>query len=207
MDTWTMIAAERASLVDALADLPEESWDTPSMCANWTVRDVAGHITAAAYETPVSFIAGMAGAGFNFDRFVDKRSHKQTDDKSTKEVVDSLRARIKTKNHPPGPSVTMLGEVVIHGEDIFRALGVPGPAHPAEHVVAVAEFYKGSNLIVGAKKRISGVTLQATDADWSHGRGPTVSGPVLSLVLAMTGRPDALDELAGDGVAVLRGRC
>jgi hypothetical protein len=70
----------------------------------------------------------------------------------------------------------------------------------------VADFYKGSNLIIGAKRRIDGVTLRATDADWSHGSGPEVSGPLLSLLMAMTGRKEALDDLSGDGVATLRGR-
>jgi hypothetical protein len=73
-------------------------------------------------------------------------------------------------------------------------------------VVAVADFYKGSNLLIGAKKRIEGVTLKATDTDWSHGSGPEASGPMLSLVMAMTGRRAALDDLAGPGVDTLRRR-
>ncbi len=36
--------------------------------------------------------------------------------------------------------------------------------------------------------------------------GPEVAGPVLSLVLAMTERKAALDDLSGDGVATLRSR-
>ncbi|HEU5386674.1 MAG TPA: hypothetical protein VFV73_12285 [Streptosporangiaceae bacterium] len=47
---------------------------------------------------------------------------------------------------------------------------------------------------------------RTTDADWSHGTGPEVKGPVLSLVMAMTGRTVADDDLAGDGVATLRSR-
>jgi len=70
----------------------------------------------------------------------------------------------------------------------------------------VADFYAGSNLIIGAKRRIDGLTLRATDATWSHGSGPEVSGPALSLVMAMTGRKAALDDLSGDGVATLRTR-
>jgi hypothetical protein len=49
-------------------------------------------------------------------------------------------------------------------------------------------------------------TLRATDADWSVGSGPVVSGPALSLVLALTGRPTALADLSGDGLAALRSR-
>jgi len=205
MGTWEMIAAERASLVDALADLPEESWDKPSLCEKWTVRDVVGHISAAAHQTPGNFFVELIKSGFSFDRFVDKGTHQMTAGKSTKEIVEDLRSRIGTRNHPPGPATAMLGEVVIHGEDIFQALGAP-LQHPAEHVVAVADFYKNSNLIVGAKRRIGGLTLRATDVAWSTGTGPVVSGPVLALVLVMTGRPGALGELSGDGLSTLRQR-
>jgi hypothetical protein len=70
----------------------------------------------------------------------------------------------------------------------------------------VADFYKGSNLLIGSKRRIEGLTLRATDAGWTTGTGPEVSGPVLSLVMAMTGRKVADDDLAGEGVATLRSR-
>jgi hypothetical protein len=49
--------------------------------------------------------------------------------------------------------------------------------------------------------------LPATDADWDHGTGPEVTGPILSLVLAMTARGAAtLPDLTGNGVATLAGR-
>jgi hypothetical protein len=70
----------------------------------------------------------------------------------------------------------------------------------------VADFFKGSNLLIGSKNRIAGLTLRATDADWRTGAGPEVSGPLLSLVLAMTGRAAALADLSGDGLATLRSR-
>ena len=41
---------------------------------------------------------------------------------------------------------------------------------------------------------------------WRHGDGPLVTGPILALVMAMTGRKVALDDVSGDGVTVLRGR-
>lgn len=45
---------------------------------------------------------------------------------------------------------------------------------------------------------------QATGANWSTGTGPEISGPVLSLIMAMTGREAVLGDLPGDGVAQLR---
>jgi hypothetical protein len=73
-------------------------------------------------------------------------------------------------------------------------------------VVAVADFYRKSNVLIGSKRRIAGVTLRATDTEWQHGDGPLVTGPMLALLMAMTGRKVALEDLSGDGVTVLSGR-
>jgi len=48
--------------------------------------------------------------------------------------------------------------------------------------------------------------LEATDTSWTHGDRPTVRGPILDLVLAMTGRRQVIGGLAGDGVRTLRSR-
>jgi hypothetical protein len=45
--------------------------------------------------------------------------------------------------------------------------------------------------------------LVANDTGWSYGAGPLVSGPALSLLLAMTGRAAGMSELTGDGAATL----
>ena len=107
--------------------------------------------------------------------------------------------------HPPGPADTWLGEVIVHSEDIRRALGIKHD-YPTGAVVRVADFFKGSNLLIGSKRRIAGLTLSATDTEWSHGTGPEVAAPILSLVMAMTGRKAADDDLTGEGVVTLRSR-
>jgi uncharacterized protein (TIGR03083 family) len=161
-------------------------------------------MTATAEVTPGKFFGKFVGAGFNFD----KMAAKDVAARVTGPPADTL-ARFKTQlnatTHPPGPIDAMVGEAVIHSADIRRPLGI-ARSYPTDVLVAVADFYKGSNLIVGAKKRIAGVTLEATDTEWSTGSGPKVSGPLLSLILAMTGRPAAVDDLSGEGVATLKQR-
>jgi uncharacterized protein (TIGR03083 family) len=205
MDTWTMIGAERTSLVDALAALPDADWDKPSLCTGWTVRDVVGHLIATAEMTPPKFFAKLAGSGFNFQKMTRKEIEQITAGASSADLLARFRTRVPARTAPPGPAVSWLGETIVHGEDVFRALG-GYREHPVEHLVAVADFYKTSNLLIGAKNRVSGVTLRATDTDWSHGSGPQASGPMVALVLAMTGRKAALDDLSGEGVALLRER-
>jgi Mycothiol maleylpyruvate isomerase N-terminal domain len=130
---WPLIHAEREALAEDLSSLVGAQWQTPSLCAGWSVRDVFGHMTATARMTPARFLTGLAGAGFRFN---------------------AMSAR-----------------------DVSRETA-----------------------------RIAGVELRASDAQWSTGTGPEVSGPALSLVLAMTGRAAALDDLSGDGLETLRSR-
>ena len=146
----------------------------------------------------------MLKSGFAFAKMADAEIAEETKAGPAR-TLQSFEEVQTSKKHPPGPTDTWLGETIVHSEDIRRALGIQHK-YPTDAVVTVAEFYKGSNLLIGSKSRIAGLTMRATDADWSHGTGPEVSGPILSLVMAMTGRKQADDDLAGDGVATLRSR-
>jgi hypothetical protein len=99
----------------------------------------------------------------------------------------------------------MLGENIVHGEDIRRPLGIERD-YPVWTLTTVAAYYQGSDLPVLAKKRARGLQLTATDGPFTAGAGPRVSGTTLALVMAMAGRAIYIDELAGDGVSILRER-
>jgi hypothetical protein len=119
--------------------------------------------------------------------------------------MDEFEGRITTTNSPPGPADTWLGEIIVHSEDLRRPLGITRD-YPSESVLRVIDSYKGSNLLIGGKRRIAGLNLRATDADWSTGEGPEVTGPAISLLLATAGRARGLDDLAGPGLAELQSR-
>jgi len=204
IDIWPVVRDERSALAADLAPLSEQQWSTPSLCNDWTVRDVLAHMTATAKVTPASFFPKLIGSRFSFGRMQAKDIATERG-ASGAETLSHFEGVITSQKRPPGPRDTVLGETIIHSEDIRRALGLRHD-YPTDAVVEVADFYKGSNLIIGAKRRIGGLTLRASDTDWSHGTGPEVTGPILAIVMAMTGRKAALDQLSGDGVATLRER-
>ena len=204
-DVWATIAAERGALANDLGDLTPAQWDTPSICAGWTVRDIVAHLSATASLNPATFFAGMAKARFSFDKFANGRiaKHRGADPVAT---LAEFRRLQNSTSAPPGPRTSWLGEVVIHGADVRRPLGIPH-TYTLGAVRRVIDFYKGSNMLTGSKNRIAGLALYATDQDWQHGQGDVIEGPLLSLLLAMTGRAPACDDLTGPGVPTLRGRC
>jgi uncharacterized protein (TIGR03083 family) len=203
-DLWPTIHAERKALAGDLRALGEQQWAARSLCSRWTVWDVVAHMTATAKITPPAFFAKMATSGFSLTRLQAKDIAVQRG-ASPADALARFEAVLGSRSHPPGPADTMLGETIAHAEDIRRPLGIRHD-YPAGAVVQVADFYKNSNLILGTKRRIEGLALRATDADWAHGAGPTVSGPMIALLLAMTGRKAATGELSGDGVATLQAR-
>ncbi|HWE69084.1 MAG TPA: hypothetical protein VG205_01910, partial [Acidimicrobiales bacterium] len=137
------------------------------------------------------------------DVFTD-RAAKRLGQIGPDDLAQRLQSRTTTTNHPPAPVMAMLGEIIVHGEDIRRPLGLRHRA-PEAALVAVADNYSRSNLLTGAKRRIAGLRLRASDGDWVHGEGPEVSGPMISLILAMTGR-SGVDDLTGEGLPLLVGR-
>ena len=51
---------------------------------------------------------------------------------------------------------------------------------------------------------LEGYRLTATDIDWTRGQGPEVAGPIGALLLLLTGRDAALEQLTGKGADSLR---
>jgi uncharacterized protein (TIGR03083 family) len=203
-DMWVTIAAERGALADDLEGLSEREWNARSGCDGWTVEDVLAHMTSTASLTPPSFLLGFAGSGFSFPRFAEKGIARQRG-RTSEETLAKFREVQHSTKSPPGPKTSWLGETIVHGDDIRRPLGIRH-TYPLDAVRQVLDFYKTSNTLIGTKSRIAGLTLRATDTDWTHGSGPTVEGPLLDLLVASTGRSAALSQLSGDGVETLRER-
>jgi uncharacterized protein (TIGR03083 family) len=202
--TWTMIHSERKAVTAMLEGLTAEQWEAKSLCAGWTVKFLAGHILAGAEQTQGRFLRGMVAAGFSFNAMVE-RDARSRETLGPAQLIERLSQRTATTNHPPAPVMAMLGEVVVHGEDIRRPLGLAGTVS-GEAANACLQMYTKASFPVGGRKRIGGLRLVATDTGWCHGAGPEVSGDAMSLLLAMTGRAAGIDGLTGDGVAAFSKR-
>jgi uncharacterized protein (TIGR03083 family) len=201
---WDAIHRERAALASDLANVSDEQWQTRSLCGDWTVQQTLGHMTAAASTNPPKWLARFAGTGFRFETLIGKDIATQTAS-GPAQTLSRFRAIETSNGHPPGPVDSWLGETFVHAEDIRRPLGITHD-YSVDAAIRLADFYTRSNLLIGSKKRVAGLTLRATDAEWSSGRGPEVAGRAMAIVMTMTGRTVALDELDGEGVETLRAR-
>ena len=203
-DMWAAVHAERRALADDLAGLTADEWATPSLCTGWTVHDVLAHLTATAATTPPRFFAKLASSGFRFVRMADK-DVAAVGARGPEATLQQFRTLETSTASPPGPKLSWMGEALVHEEDIRRPLGL-AHAYPTDWVTRVLDFYAGSNILIGGKRRVAGLSLKATDADWSRGEGEPVEGPAMSLLMATAGRKAAIDDLTGPGLPTLRQR-
>ena len=200
---WPLIRAERVALIGDLENLTDAQWATQSLCAGWTVRDVLAHMTTTATMTPGRFVGRLAGAGFRFNA-MNTKGVQSEQGATPADALARFKAQLDRTTSPPGPLDAMVAEAVIHTQDIRRPLGIPHTFQP-EALSLVGHFVIRGNLLLGGKRRATGLRLTATDIDWSEGVGPEVKGPLGLIILALTGRKAGLSDLTGDGVATLAG--
>jgi uncharacterized protein (TIGR03083 family) len=170
-----VIHAERAALADDLAGLAPDRWTTPSLCTGWSVHEVLGHMTATATMTPLGFFGRMARAGFPFETMARRNIDAETAGGPAATLARFREAQNRSSS-PPAPLDSWLGETLVHAEDIRRPLGITH-AYPVDGLSRVAGFYRASNLLIGGKDRVAGLTLRATDTDWTRGVRPAGRGP------------------------------
>jgi uncharacterized protein (TIGR03083 family) len=200
---------ELAAISEFAHGLSEQQWDHPSLCEGWRVRDVISHMCVG-YTTPLATtVAKLARRGFDVPRASKEESITFGSTHTPAEILEVFdgihRLQIRkgiTRFIKPTESLV---DHVVHHQDMRRPLGVPRPM-PTERLRAALEAAPSLGGFVGAKKRAAGLRLVAPDVDWSHGSGPEVQGAGEAVLLALTGRRVALDELSGEGVETLRAR-
>ncbi|HEV2888952.1 MAG TPA: maleylpyruvate isomerase family mycothiol-dependent enzyme [Frankiaceae bacterium] len=206
-DVFDLVATERRRAADLFESLDDAQLATRTLCSAWTARDMAGHLVVPFSYSPPRLVLGLAKARGSFHRF-NARAAVEQGRRPLADLVETLRRKATSRWTPPGhPPSAPLTDVCVHTRDVARPLGLDTGA-PPETWRFVLDFLVTpvAHRAFVPKGRIEGLRLRATDLDWSHGDGAEVSGPSEALALALVGRGVALDDLSGDGVAVLRGR-
>jgi uncharacterized protein (TIGR03083 family) len=200
---WRAIDGERSRLADLMEDLSDAEWRTPSLCTGWTVRDVAAHLTMA-HMGMRAMIPALIRAGGSFDRMIRDSAIRQAR-LPVEQYPQRLRAMVGSRRTAPFiTELEPLTDVLCHAQDIARPLGRPYPM-PVDAAVASADRIWNMSFPFWARRRLRGVQLVATDASWRAGEGVRVDGPISALLLLVSGRPAALADLSGPGVAKVAG--
>jgi uncharacterized protein (TIGR03083 family) len=205
-DVFALTAAERRRASGMFESLSDEQWAAQSLCTEWTVREVAAHLIGPFCISVPRFMLGSLLSG-GFHRYSVKAT-RQLARRPAAEITGILRANAERRFVPPGTGpLAPLTDLAVHTRDAARPLGLDTTASAAAWRAAL-DFLTSARASRGfvPRGRLTGLRLRATDQDWSAGDGPEVAGPSEALALAAAGRPAALDDLAGDGLPILRAR-
>ena len=175
--SWQVIAEQRLGLARLLEGLADGEWEQPSLCAGWRVRDLAAHVAMAPQVPGLgSMLADGLRARGSFHRLNHDAAVRHAA-RPTPEIVAELRTHAESRRLPAVTNYrNILFDIQVHAQDIAIPLGRDYPMQP-EAARAGANRVWTMAWPFWARRRLRGVRLVATDADWSAGAGKELRGP------------------------------
>ncbi len=198
-----------ARFVEFARGITDAQWAQPSLCAEWTNRDVLAHLVIGYSAAVTAIAASMLRHRGSFDVANAKLARTLAAQRDPAELIDNFA---ELAHSPRGigrvfPGRLLLGDHVIHELDITYALGKESAIPPCTVAAVLDTQVRVPNPFVPAAARARGLNLGAIDTDWSRrADGPTVEGQAAHLAAALAGRPWALQHLSGHGVTRLSSR-
>lgn len=203
--TWT--SRNRLMIADVLASLDDNDWNAPTLCSGWTVRHLAAHLTQPMLLGFARFFFTAMRYRGDTDKTVDHLTRRLARNPPER-LIAVLRKHAADELSPPrvGP-MGPFAETCVHLRDLARPLSLTADV-PIEHWRTLLDYLasRAAAPALTPAGRLRGLTLTATDTDWSTGSGPEVRGPIEALAMAATGRPSALADLQGPGLHTLQSR-
>jgi len=209
-ELWAAIDTQRLRTTELLNELTPTQWHTPSLCDGWSVQDVAAHLTLQQMTLVSALLAALRHPG-SLNHTINASARERAA-RPPGQLIAEIRSMVGSRRHNVGvtPLETLI-DIVVHGQDIAVPLGRNLPVAPLAVVTTADRLWWSRTTRIGRlKSKVfadldhRGLRFVATDADWSAGDGDEVSGPLLSIVLVLTGRPVGADALDGPGSHSLR---
>lgn len=176
---WDAIDDQRTRTADLLEQLTPQQWDQPSLCRGWTVRHVAAHLTLQQLR-----VRDLAA-------FVSRNPRVLRSWTANAIIHDSAILQAKW----------------LSGQDVAIPLGANLTMRPTASALAATRRWdtRGTALAtVFGGRALEDYRLTATDTEWTRGQGPEIAGPAGALLILLTGRSAALQQLTGDGADRVR---
>jgi uncharacterized protein (TIGR03083 family) len=203
MLVYEMVVAERRRLADVMSGLTDAQWHGPTLCAGWTVHDVAAHLVSLLHFGQLKLYAGVALTAGDLDR-VNLALTRWYARRSRADLLAELRRRAAARTTVPRAGFDpVLTDVLLHDLDIRLPLGLPREPPTGRWRVAFHHLTTRPALGYGMGARLAGLRIETIDTGWSAGSGALVRGDAESVLLGISGRPVGFEALTGDGVPLL----
>jgi uncharacterized protein (TIGR03083 family) len=209
---WSGIDDQRARTAQLLKMLSPEQWECPSLCDGWTVRHVAAHLTMQQqrWRDAVTFLTRHPRMlrSVTLNATVHNSAVLQAQLLTTDQIIEHIVNGIGSRRHNAFVTpLETLTDILVHSQDIAIPLAVHLPMRPELSALAATRRWDTRNTWLATVNRrlpLNGYQLRATDVNWSRGQGSDITGPIGAILLLLTGRPAALEQLTGEGADALR---
>lgn len=209
-EVWAAIDTQRLRTVDMLESLSAGEWAHASLCDGWTVRDVAAHLTLQQISLGDGLRIALRHPGSI--NHMNRENSRARAGLPTERLIADIRGMVGSRRHNFGlTELETLIDIVVHGQDIAIPLSRELEVDPQAAAAAATRVWSDHLTRRGRwKMRVfrsvpyEGYRLTATDTEWSVGEGPEIRGPILSILMLLTGRLVCLPQLTGEGAIALK---
>lgn len=195
-DLMATIAAERRAFSNILEALPQQDWNTPSLCTGWRIREVVAHMTMPLRFSTPRFIGEMLRSRGNFAQMADRVArHDAQEPVST--LLHRWRTNEDTRWKPPGGGLKgALTHDIVHGLDITIPLGI---RHSVSEASLLTVLDQATSPLSQKHFRLdlTGIRLEADDLDWAFGAGEPLRGAAHHLLMVLMDRKLPTGVLTG----------
>lgn len=201
---WGHIQTERRQLAETLGTLTEEQWAHDTLCAGWTVKDVAAHVISAP-QLGMLKVTGLflRNLGRGYNAMIFRETKRMSERLSTEEILADFETYAESRKHvATTTSVEPLLDALVHHQDIVRPLGLRHDMPPEAAAVA-ADRVRLLAFLMGTRRLVKSVRMVATDTEWARGKGPAIEGLMQELLMLCAGREPEMASLNGEGVEAL----
>lgn len=209
-ELWAAIDAQRVRTVALLRELNGDEWDRASLCDGWRVRDVAAHLTKQQLTLRDALKDLLRHPG-SLNHVVNASAIAEANRRPPEDLIADIAGMVGSRRHNIGVTAReTLIDIVVHGQDIAIPLERRLEVAPKTAATAVRRVWAGQasrrgRLMARVFRALpyQSYRLIATDVDWAAGEGPEIRGPILAILLLLTGRTAGYAQLSGPGAVAL----
>ncbi len=99
---WQAIDSQRTTVARLLESLHDSDWERPSLCAHWTVRDVAAHLTLQQVG-PLDAVRMMVTAPGGMNRTIRESARRHAAKLSAAQIVAEIGGMARVWNRAGDP--------------------------------------------------------------------------------------------------------
>lgn len=192
-EIFARCAQRRRAVADLIESLNTEQLATPSLCAAWDVRTVAGHLIVPLAFTPGRVARTTMRCGGSFHRASEHLSRAAAREPVPR-MAAMLRERADSRFTPPlhGPAAP-LTDLCVHTGDMRVPLGLSLDIAPDE-AEAAFDLLSGFTMFILPRRRLRGIHIAPDDLHRTWGDGATITGRAADILMAILGRRQFLSR-------------